>query len=61
MSRGMWTHDLFMDVRMLILKCQYRGPDYIKIKVEWFVRDRSLLIKQNVKLFTKDRMRWKPI
>lgn len=57
----MWKHQDCMDLEMLVLKVQYRGPKYIKVRVEWFVSGRSLLIKQNVKIMNGERHKWKPI
>lgn len=61
MSRGMWTHELFMDVTALVLKVQFRGPKYLKAKIEWFVRGKSLLVKQNVKLQISELKRWRAL
>lgn len=60
MGRGLWTHDAFMDVTMLVVKVQFRGPKYLKAKAEWFVRGQTLNIKQNVKLQNRDLVRWRP-
>lgn len=60
MSRGMWTHDRFLDVTMLVLKVPYRGPRYLKARVEWFIRGRSLGIKQTVKILIDQLKYWSP-
>lgn len=60
MNRGMYKHEDCMDLTMLVLKIQYRGPKYLKARVEWFVRGVSLLIKQTVKIFNSDFKRWRP-
>lgn len=31
-----YVHERFMDVFVEVLKVQYRGPDYRKIKVRWW-------------------------
>lgn len=62
MNRGMWSHILSMDVNMLILKIQFRGPDYIKAKVEWFYKSgKPLNIKHNAKILRKHFADWSPI
>ena len=50
-----------MDVDMLILKVQFRNKEYIKLKVEWFVRGRSLNIKQNIKITNENFKRFKRV
>lgn len=61
MAIGMFRHESSMDVDMLILKIQFRNKDYIKLKVEWFVRGRSLNIKQNIKITNENFKRFKRV
>lgn len=61
MSLGMYRHESSMDVDMLILKIQFRNKEYIKLKVEWFVRGRSLNIKQNIKITNDNFKRFKRV
>lgn len=61
MALGMYRHESSMDVDMLILKIQFRNKDYIKMKVEWFVRGRSLNIKQNIKITNDNFKRFKRV
>ena len=61
MALGMFRHETSMDVDMLILKVQFRNKDYIKIKVEWFVRGKSLGIKQNIKITNDNFKRLKRV
>lgn len=57
----MYRHESSMDVDMLILKIQFRNKEYIKLKVEWFVRGRSLNIKQNIKITNDNFKRFKRV
>ena len=34
-GRGYWVHDNCMDVFIDVLKVQYKGPTYTKLKVNW--------------------------
>lgn len=61
MALGMYRHESSMDVDMLILKIQFRNKDYIKMKVEWFVRGKSLNIKQNIKITNDNFKRFRRI
>lgn len=61
MALGMFRHESSMDVDMLILKIQFRNKEYIKMKVEWFVRGKSLGIKQNIKITNENFKRFKRI
>lgn len=48
MALGMYRHEsIKWTLIWLFFKIQFRNKDYIKMKVEWFVRGRSLNIKQN--------------
>lgn len=61
MALGMFRHESSMDVDMLILKVQFRNKEYIKLKVEWFVRGISLNIKQNIKITNENFKRFKRV
>lgn len=58
MNRGFWRHKNFLDAYILILKVQYRGPDYVRVKVEWWIRGRFIGIKGTYKIYKKDYPNW---
>lgn len=55
----MYKHVECMDLEMLVLKIQFRGPKYLKARIEWFVRGKSLLMKQTIKISNGDLKNWK--
>ena len=59
MGPGFWTHERFMDVKLLVLKVQYADARKIKVKVEWWNRRGMFLgIRQTIVISTKDLIRW---
>lgn len=60
MSRGFWMHESCMDAYILVLKIQFRGPNYIKAKVEWWVRGLFIGVKQTIKIMSAELKRWRP-
>jgi len=60
MGRGFYRHEKAMDVYILVLKIAYRGPTYLKAKIEWWAHGRYLGFKQTLKILTIDLPKWKP-
>lgn len=61
-SKGMWDHERFSDVYMEVIKVQYRGTKYTKMRVTWWHRNGYPLTagcKQTVKIYKKDYFKWK--
>lgn len=58
MSKGYWKHSRFMDAYVYVLKMTYRGPQYLKIKIEWWVRGQFVGIRQTIQIANCDLKYW---
>jgi len=69
---GTWTHEKFKDVFVNILRVQYRGPKYTKVRVEWWnkngmptryaglIKPYPIGITETIKIRTEDYQYWTP-
>jgi hypothetical protein len=66
MTKGFWTHQRFMDVFVEVTKVQYRGPKYLKVKVNWWNKGQSgspfpLGVTQTITINNDDLKYWSKI
>lgn len=61
MRPGFYRHANALDAYILVLKVQHSTQRYSILKIEWFVRGRSLGIKQTVRVEAKDYGNWKSV
>ncbi len=66
-NRGFFTHDRFMDVFIEVLRVQYRGPKYTKLKIRWWNKSQSnnpFIIDYSsytIKILHTDLKQWKVV
>jgi hypothetical protein len=61
-NHATYKHINFLDVAMVVKKVQYRGPIYIKVKIDWILeRNGEWLGSDVVKIQNKDLLKWKRI
>jgi hypothetical protein len=56
-----YRHKRFLDCKILVLKVQFYGLEYTKIKMEWRINrfgGYPLNVRQNMKIDNKDLKNW---
>ena len=66
--RGFIEHEQFKDVMCEIVKVQWTGPEYTKLKIKWWNTGRNhsgvawdLRLTQKIKINKEDYTKWKYI
>lgn len=60
MTAGLWAHKNALDLRFLIVKVSYRGPEYIKVKMHYIDHNNNALfhLPETIIIYRKDFGNW---
>lgn len=60
MYKGFYKHENCIDAYVNVIEVQFKGSDYWKVKVEWWVRDYPITKPEVIRIKVTDLDKWKP-